>query len=490
MKVWRLAPVLASLVFGTLTLVPVAAHAIPPGAPRPMPSAAVNVTNDLYAQNEESLGMDPTGTVLAGAWNDWNYNDGCGFSYSTNGGATWAPMTFVPGLTKFTNDPAIPGTGPYLVAGDPAVAFNPKFGVFDVVCQSFGGTSSQVNLLATTFDSRNADPSLDQNQSYGAAAWTTPVSVATGKSNGSQKGHNGQFPDHESLTVDTGTGSGHHYGRLYVVWAQFNGNGRSPIQGAFSDDDGASWTGPITVSDKAHTTNQDARLVIAPDGTLYTTFVGGPNESSLKHNFVAVARSTDGGLTWSATQVVAPVVSPVPGGLPNSGYRVFSDVTSSVDAATGQLVVAFNDQGSGASQVYAVHQLAAGDITEWSAPTRVSPSTREQFFPWMSAAPNGRVDLVFYDRTCDPNDTLNCVTLSSSFDAGGTWTSTSLLSTGFDGDMFGACLAFVQPTDCGTLFIGDYIAVSSTNSKAVSLFTGDGPVSQDVFSVSVKFPGG
>jgi hypothetical protein len=65
-----------------------------------------------------------------------------------------------------------------------------------------------------------------------------------------------------------------------------------------------------------------------------------------------------------------------------------------------------------------------------------------------------------------------------------TWSSTSLLPTGFDGDLFQTCLAFVQQPDCGTFFLGDYIAVSSTDSKAVSLFTGNGPISTDVFAVT------
>jgi len=30
-----------------------------------------------------------------------SFNDGCGFSYSTNGGTTWAPESFAP-FTSFT----------------------------------------------------------------------------------------------------------------------------------------------------------------------------------------------------------------------------------------------------------------------------------------------------------------------------------------------------------------------------------------------------
>jgi hypothetical protein len=71
------------------------------GAPAGTASTPVDVTNDVYANNEESLGMSPNGQLLAGAWNDWEFNDGCGFSYSTDGGNTWAPETFrrhLPGL--------------------------------------------------------------------------------------------------------------------------------------------------------------------------------------------------------------------------------------------------------------------------------------------------------------------------------------------------------------------------------------------------------
>jgi hypothetical protein len=97
-------------------------------------TAPVNVTHDLFADNEESLGMNGSGMLLASAWNDFDFNDGCGFSFSVTGGTTWAPRTFVPGFTRFTNDPNVPGTGSFDVAGDPSIAWNPRFHTFDVVC--------------------------------------------------------------------------------------------------------------------------------------------------------------------------------------------------------------------------------------------------------------------------------------------------------------------------------------------------------------------
>jgi hypothetical protein len=476
---------------GVVAIVTALAIPAPAGATTgPTVSATVNITTDQFANNEESLGMSPNGQLLAGAWNDWEYNDGCGFSYSTDGGGTWAPETFVPGLTLFTNDPDVPGTGRFAIAGDPAVAYNPASGVFDVMCQAFGHKGNQAQLLLTTFDPAQADPNADVNDSYGTDAWTTPASVAIATTNGAQKGSNGHFPDHESITVDTGTGAGHHYGRVFVTWASFSGAGRSAIRVSYSDDDGASWTGPIQLSANNDQFNQDARAAVGPDGTVYVSWANSPNEKSLRHNRVMIVKSADGGATWTRNVAAASIVSPIPGTLPGSTYRIFEDAWSAVDQVRGTVQVAFTDRTgpSGASNVYVTHNLVAGDLSAWSAPVAVRPSAGQQFFPWISAAPNGRVDVVFYDRTCDlPANVKDCVTLGSSTNGGASWSRTALTTTGFDGDRFFACLAFVDPVDCGRTFLGDYIAVASNNSTAQVLYTGNGAHAMDVFSVHADF---
>ncbi|HEY3462987.1 MAG TPA: sialidase family protein [Gaiellaceae bacterium] len=445
----------------------------------------VQVTDDQFAANEESLGMSPDGRVLMGMWNDWHFNDGCGISYSTDGGATWAPESFAPGFTFFTNDPAVPGTGPFAVAGDPVVVYNPSSGLFDVICQSFGGRNgNQVQLLSTTFDASKADAS-DPADSYGLDAWRLPaVPIAVGTSNGSQKGSNGKFPDHEAGTVDTGTGPGHHFGRLYVAWAEFSGGGKSPIDLAYSDNDGASWTGPIRVSDAGHQFDQDATPRVGPDGAVYVSYTNGPNEKSTKSNAVLIAKSTNGGNSFGPSFVAAPIAAPATG-LPNALYRGGTDATSTVDQRTGDVVVVYNDDSSGALNVWATHTATPGDLSTFTPAEQVKPSGQTQFFPWLQSAPNGRVDLAYYDRSCDPSDVLVCVTLSSSSDSGATWTSQAVTTTGFDGDTFGACLAFTDPPDCTNFFLGDYIAVASTDTKAQVMWTGNGNHTLDAFTSAV-----
>jgi len=137
--------------------------------------------------------------------------------------------------------------------------------------------------------------------------------------------------------------------------------------------------------------------------------------------------------------------------------------------------------------MWATHTTTAGDLSTFTPAQRVKASGQTQFFPWLQSAPNGRVDLVYYDRSCDPKDVLNCVTLSSSTDTGASWVHVAVTSAGFDGDTFGDCLAFVDPPDCKNFFLGDYIAVASTNTKAQTMWTGNGSNTLDAFTAGVGF---
>src|ERR687885_1585311 len=82
----------------------------------------VNVSDDTTAQNGTPLAVNPINpqNLITGN-NDWNWNDGCGVNATFNGGRTWTktpPSGFIPGITRYTNDPHVPGTGAYDYGGD------------------------------------------------------------------------------------------------------------------------------------------------------------------------------------------------------------------------------------------------------------------------------------------------------------------------------------------------------------------------------------
>src|SRR5438477_10140541 len=82
--------------------------------------SVVNASGDHVTNNEITIAMNPTNpSNLVAGWNDWNRNEGCGTSRSTDGGATWSHYSFIPGLTPYDNNGnTYAGNGPYDFARD------------------------------------------------------------------------------------------------------------------------------------------------------------------------------------------------------------------------------------------------------------------------------------------------------------------------------------------------------------------------------------
>ncbi len=150
-----------------------------------------------------------------------------------------------------------------------------------------------------------------------------------------------------------------------------------------------------------------------------------------------LTRSLDGGSTWGES-VVDRQLRPI------HRFVVFFPPSPSVAVdSRGRIYVAFHDNRRGDPDVW-LWSLAIGDSARWEGPTRVNDTNERdgtwQYLPKLSVAPNGRLDVVYYDRRADRRNVMNQVSLQSSSDRGKTFTpALPLASRPFDSRIgFGA----------------------------------------------------
>ena len=444
----------------------------------------VNVSDDTTAQNETPLAVNPTNpaNMITGN-NDWNWNDGCGVNVTFDGGKTWTktlPDGFLPGVTKYTDDPAVPGTGRYDFGGDPAVAFGPD-GVAYFACFGYQAASPyNVALLVSR--------STDGGKTWLAGPPSQPLAqAAIWQGNGISKGSTGQFPDHEAIHVAND-------GTIYVTWAQFNGHGsHSPIYVATSADGGRTFSNALKVTDGSIRSDQDARIVTDPrDGTAYLTFDNSIQGGKGTAMFASVSR--DHGASWSTPVQVALFQNPVclyppycfniaggqfrgPGSYPVPAF----------DPTRNRLYVAYTDIVAGQAQIL-LTWADAGSLSQWSAPRIVAPSSGDRINVEMSIEPgSGRIDMMANDRSFSGN-TLFDVSYIGSADGGATWATYRVTKSSWDPSQYGVPNgSTVRP------FIGDYDGIVSLPTSVGMTWTGPGrtygalPTNLEVYFGAVKF---
>ena len=295
------------------------------------PAVAIdpNNPNVVVAGANEEVDME---SCAAGAPNTCPFTPGVGFSgvyFSMNGGGTWTQPTYQGGRTaRDCLGPAacVPhvgaiGTLPHyfengLVAdGDPAVAFGPRQGADGTFSWNNGSRLYYANLTSN-FDASGTIKGFEgiavsrTDDVTGAAAgtasaWTAPIVIS--------KQSNTTFSDKEQVYADN-QASSPFFGRVYVCWASFRSQelGRAlptPLTVARSADGGATWTvsqvGPAT--DNGINSQPDGCVVRTDSkGNAYVFGVG----KRLGVRLEMMYKSSDGGAHWIGPSVVAPVVPP------------------------------------------------------------------------------------------------------------------------------------------------------------------------------------
>jgi hypothetical protein len=192
--------------------------------------------------------------------------------------------------------------------------------------------------------------------------------------------------------------------KLYVVgWYVVNplnmgaqgGAGDRRAVVASSEDGGRTWSAPVEAQAPDEKVREITPPVVGKDGSVYIAWRNRDDPANAPHPIV-VAKSSDGGVTWTRTPIndatPAPAGIPAPAG--NAGFPKMA-----ADPATGNLYVAY--VGFDFGDLDLIVQRSTDNGATWSRPLRVNDDPRgngvRQLAPDISVAPNGRVDVVWFD---------------------------------------------------------------------------------------------
>jgi hypothetical protein len=234
--------------------------------------------------------------------------------------------------------------------------------------------------------------------------------------------------------------------RVFLTWLQGEEVGifkfarpGNPILTTRSDDGGATWSEPARVNTGARGRVVTPAPVVGRDGRLYILYLdlgkdrldyegghrarGGPAYDG-RYSLV-MTRSRDGLTQWEESLVddrLTPIERFIVFLAPGPSLAIDDD---------GRLYAAFHSNRLGDPDVWLWSFEPGG--SEWDGPTRVNDTRPRdgtaQYLPALAVAPDGRLDVLYYDRRADRRNVMNQASLQSSFDHGKTFTPALRLSS-------------------------------------------------------------
>ena len=233
--------------------------------------------------------------------------------------------------------------------------------------------------------------------------------------------------------------------KLYVVgWHVVNplnmgaqgGQGERRTVVASSEDGGRTWSAPVFAEAPDEKVREITPPVVDRNGSVYMAWRNRDDPANAPHPIV-VAKSSDGGVTWTRTPIND--ATPAPAGIPaptgNAGFPKMAYDPNT--GPFGALYVTYLGFDFGDLDVLVQRSIDTG--VTWSPPLRVNDDPRgngvRQLTPDISVAPNGRVDVVWFDtRTNLPSPIIprpsgqGDIYYASSSDGGATFSSNRRIS--------------------------------------------------------------
>ncbi|HWG91508.1 MAG TPA: sialidase family protein [Candidatus Thermoplasmatota archaeon] len=432
--------------------------------------------------NEVTIAVNPTNplNLVAGAKDYTKRTAGdCvwdGIYVTMDGGKTWYNH-HVPGSPHLlVNDPASfepTAASQFWCTTDPVVAFGP-----DGTCY-YSFMAYQADPITSSKTGHGILPQGGLNDwAFNRAAQMVAVSTDGCMTFDYMSTiADGTFPVnfHDKQWIEVGAD-----GTVHVAWLSFFVPGNQYWR---STDKARTWEGPIVLGTFAETlTGVDAPLGgPAGQGTILSAGVDG------KDVYVAwnadggiwLVKSSDHGATFEAGRVVIETQDEGMNATYRSGGMPFLAVDDNASSPFANSVyLVWQDTRYGNRDILFSRSVDGG--ATWSDPLRVNDdnTTAAQFFPAMSVAPNGIVDICWYDRRMDPEDKLLDIFCTYSLDGGATF-APNLRVTDVSSN----------PDDShhqnGMIFIGDYIDMDSSNDFAHPVFVDTRHGVADVFTAAV-----
>jgi hypothetical protein len=351
-----------------------------------------------------------------------------GFAYTTNGGTTWV----APGVLEnnvFRSDPVLNS---------------------DTVGRFF--YQSLVQKLICGF----------WRSLTGGASWAN-VAPANGG-------------DKQWFTIDNTDSSGH--GFQYQCWST-DGNNYGGRQFTRSTDGGLTWMVPINIP------NSPAWGTLDVDST-GNLFIGGVTLESGEIWCVRSTNAKDGAMVPSFDQSTGV----------NLGGQIVAGEPINPAGLVGQIFLAVDRSGTSTNNnVYMLASVQPSGFTDgsdvmfvrstdggstFSAPRRINDDpvnhSTWHWFGTLSIAPNGRIDVVWFDTRNAADNTTSQLFYSYSSDGGNTWSPNMAVSNPFN--------PFIGYPN--QFKLGDYITVVSDNTSANVAYAATFNGEEDIYYVRVR----
>lgn len=276
--------------------------------------------------------------------------------------------------------------------------------------------------------------------------------------------------DKQWLTVDPKDNT------VYVTWTEFDlynskdVNDHSRILFSRSDDDGASWTDPVVLSEKEgdciddDQTTEGAVPDVGPDGQVYVAWSYDEN--------IYFDKSYDKGKTWLDNDIFVTEqrggwVFDIPGLNRCNGMPV-TRADRSIGPHRGDIYINYAEQVPGSDNTEILLVKSSDEGQTWSAPVKVNDDDtgRHQFLTWMDIDQStGYLYIVFYDRRAHESNETD-VYLAVSRDGGASFENIKINDKSFTPNVMA--------------FFGDYNDISAVNGQVRPIWT-----QQDGFRLSV-----